>query len=79
MSVDGIIAAVKTKALSANSIRCLAYMLASRTGRRSDAIASMFGRQLTNGVIERIEAEWLMERSSEINLSVWDEVDPFVK
>jgi hypothetical protein len=39
----------------------------------------MFGRQLTNGVIERIEAEWLMERSSEINLSVWDEVDPFVK
>ena len=78
MSADGLIAAVKAKALSVDSIQCLAYLLAGRTGRRSDAIASIIGRRLSNGFIEQAAAEWLMSQSMEINLSIWDEVEPFV-
>lgn len=79
MSVEGIMAAVAAKALSADSIRCLAYMLAQWTGRRFDAIASGVGKRLASGSIERHEAEWLVSKSSEINLSVWDEVEKFEK
>jgi len=70
MSVDGLIAAVQAQALSPDSIRSLAYLLADLTGRRSDAIASMIGRQLSAGHIDRPDAEWLVYRSSEIVLQV---------
>ena len=77
MSVDAIIEAVKAKALSVDSIRSLAYFLANCTKHKSDEIASMIGCRLQRGVIYREEAECLMSASSEINLTVWDEVEPF--
>jgi hypothetical protein len=79
MSVEGLLAAVAAKALSADSIRCLAYVIESRSGRRSDAMASLIGRRLSRGSIEKHEAEYLVANSGEINLSVFDEVEPFEK
>jgi hypothetical protein len=79
MSVDGLLAAVSAKALSPDSIRCLAYLLDSRSVRSSDAMATMIGKRLHRGVIEKHEAEYLVANSGEINLSVWDEVEPFEK
>lgn len=70
-------AAIEAKALSAESIQCLAYLLTRRIGVRSDAMAMAIGRRLGNGVIAANESEWLASQSGEINLSVWDEVKPF--
>jgi hypothetical protein len=79
MSVEGIMAAVAAKSLSADSIRCLSYVLENRSGRRSDAMASLIGRRLSHGSIEKHEAEYLVANSGEIILSVFDEVEPFEK
>lgn len=79
MSVNGIMKAVASKSLSPDSIRSMAYMLAKRTGHRSDEIASMFGRQLHKGIISEEEAEWLFDQSENLILLVWDEVEPFVE
>jgi hypothetical protein len=79
MTVQGIMAAVAAKALSPDSIRCLAYVLESRSGRRSDAMASLIGRRLSRGSIEKQEAEYLVANVGEINFSVLDEVAAFEK
>lgn len=77
MSPSGLILAITAKALSADSIRCLAYALAGRNGVRSDAVATAIGARLRNGVIDAGEADWLASQASNINLTVWDEVEPF--
>jgi hypothetical protein len=79
MTIQGIMAAVAAKALSPDSIRCLAYVLESRSGRRSDAMASLIGRRLSRGSMEKHEAEYLVANVGEINFSVLDEVEPFDK
>ncbi len=79
MTVQGIMAAVAAKALSADSIRCLAYVIEKRAGQRSDALATMIGRRLHRGVIEKDEAQYLVANVGEITFSVLDEVEPFDK
>jgi len=77
MSPSGLTAAIEAKALSADSIQCLAYLLTGRIGVRSDAIATAIGRRLRSGNIAANEAEWLVSQSGEINLSVFDELEQF--
>jgi hypothetical protein len=42
-------------------------------------MASMIGRRLSRGSIEKQEAEYLVANVGEINFSVLDEVEPFDK
>ncbi len=67
MSPSGLKAAVEAKALSADSIRCLAYSLAGRNGVRSDASARRAG--------ESVEvAKTLVKSGGNVSASLFVEV-----
>lgn len=66
---------ITNKLLSQDEIRCIAYMLESRSGQRSDFIASMFGKQLANGQIGESDLEFVVDNSGRLTGDIYDKCE----
>lgn len=77
LSEDRIRKTIEGRGMSADSIRSIAYLLAGRGVGAADSAASAIGRRLAAGHILQDELELLMFRTSDLNLSVDDDVDAF--
>lgn len=77
LSADRIRRTIEGQGMSEDSIRSIAYRLAGRVAGRSDSTATLIGQRLRAGQVLQDELEFLMSSTSEINISVDEDVDSF--
>ncbi len=75
MFLESLKRAVSEKRLSADAIRDIAYLIESQQGTRSDAMASLIGRQLQRGDISQKDAEYVSTMTTHLMFSTLDEIN----
>jgi hypothetical protein len=77
ITAANLIETVKSKAMSLDSVRCIAYLLAARAGR-TDRVASIIGQRIMRGNMTQEDADYLMCDSRKMNLSVWEDIEQHI-
>ena len=72
-----LIGVIEKRLLSEDSIKSMAYILAGRFGRKlgSDQLAADYGKAMSCGLIDKEDAELLVDRAQGLDISVWDECE----
>ena len=79
LSAERLLRTVVGRGFSQDSIRNIAYLIdrIEGTGNPSDFAATVFARRIKLGLMSHQQANAIMEHSSDLNISVHEDIDDF--